>query len=132
MFNRGCQRQNEFNQNFTGDGPINMDIDVNMTSSQMNVASQPNTVMQGVVGQPIIEPMQERIVNRTIMHEVPHVCPIRTKIINNHVYRHTYAANIDNIYSVLKASILRPFCFANFCIYVIITVVFYMGGVLHD
>ena len=90
MFNRGCQRQNEFNQNFTGDGPINRDIDVNMTSSQMNVASQPNTVMQGGVGQPIIEPMQERIVNRTIMHEVPHVCPIRTKIINNHVYRHTY------------------------------------------
>ena len=76
-----------------GDGNIidqDMDIDVNMTSSQMNVASQPNTVMQGGVGQPIIEPMQERIVNRTIMHEVPHVCPIRTKIINNHVYRHTY------------------------------------------
>ena len=48
------------------------------------------------------------------------------------IFNAVHAANIDNIYSILKASILRPFCFANFCIYVIITVVFYMGGVLHD
>jgi len=39
---------------------------------------------------PIVEPMRERVVNRTIMHEVPHICPNRTRIINNHVYRHTY------------------------------------------
>ena len=63
-----------------------MDIDVNMANN-MN-GSIP---FQGSMTQPIIEPMQERIVNRTIMHEVPHICPINTKIINNHVYRHTYS-----------------------------------------
>ena len=57
--------------------------------------------------QPIVEPMQEKCVHRTIMHEVPHVCPIRTTVINHHVYRHTYrpeyswceenvVSNIDN------------------------------------
>ena len=39
---------------------------------------------------PIIEPMQERVINRTIVHEVPHVCPMRTKIVNHHVFKHTY------------------------------------------
>lgn len=90
MFNDpGFIGQNDFTQNFTGDNnEINMDIDVSMlnTGTMTNMTSP----MMGMTSQPIIEPMQERVVNRTIMHEVPHVCPIRTKIINNHVFRHTY------------------------------------------
>ena len=39
---------------------------------------------------PINECPRERCIHRTIMHEVPHVCPIKTRIINHHVYRHTY------------------------------------------
>ena len=82
--------QNEFSQIFTGNNDnITMDIDVNMTNS--NAMSSMGQMTQGSVSAPIIEPMQERVINRTIMHEVPHVCPIRTKIINNHVYRHTYS-----------------------------------------
>ena len=46
--------------------------------------------MSGGCSNPIVEQMQERVVNRTIMHEVPHVCPIRTRVVNHHVYRHTY------------------------------------------
>ena len=69
MFNTlGCQRQNTFNQNFSGYNEINMDIDVNMNNNQqMGMQS-----MMGGTQQPIIEPMQERVINRTIMHEVPH------------------------------------------------------------
>ncbi|MBR1386740.1 MAG: hypothetical protein IJ568_07915 [Bacilli bacterium] len=82
--------QNEFSQIFTGNNDnITMDIDVNMTNS--NAMSSIGQMTQGSVSAPIIEPMQERVINRTIMHEVQHVCPIRTKIINNHVYRHTYS-----------------------------------------
>ena len=82
--------QNEFSQIFTGNNDnITMDIDVNMTNS--NAMSSMGQMTQGSVSAPIIEPMQERVINRTIMHEVQHVCPIRTKIINNHVYRHTYS-----------------------------------------
>ena len=54
----------------------NIDIDFAQNTNQVNqVNNQPMGMVQpGMVTQPIIEPMQERIVQRTIMHEVPHVC----------------------------------------------------------
>lgn len=76
------ENPNGMNQNFYGED-INVDIDFNMNQS--------NSMGVNSISQPIIEPMQERVVNRTIMHEVPHICPINTRIINNHVYRHTYS-----------------------------------------
>ena len=75
----------DFNQNFYGED-INVDVDLNVTNDNAFMGQQ----FSGNMSAPIIEPMQERVMNRTIMHEVPHICPINTKIINNHVYRHTY------------------------------------------
>lgn len=77
------------------------DIDINITNQNVNT----NDMMMGEynmqydmpmqpqmtnVMSPVVEPGRERVVNRTFVHEVPHVCPINTRIINNHVYRHTY------------------------------------------
>ena len=103
MFQDRCyERDIDINNNFFADNMTNnMDTDFNMNSNmeyQMNDTSCNN---------PIVEPMQEKCVHRTIMHEVNHVCPIRTKIINHHVYRHNYrseyscceenvVSNIDN------------------------------------
>ena len=53
-----------------------MDVDVNMMNNNMGP----------VTG----EGVKERIINRTFVHEVPHTCPIHTRIINHHVYKHTY------------------------------------------
>lgn len=39
---------------------------------------------------PIVEPTIERCVERNICHKVEHICPIHTKVINNHIYEHTY------------------------------------------
>ncbi len=39
---------------------------------------------------PIMECPRERCCHRYICHEVPHVIPCNTRIINHHVYRHTY------------------------------------------
>jgi len=39
---------------------------------------------------PIVHPGKERVVCRTICHNVQHICPVRTRIINNHVFKHTY------------------------------------------
>lgn len=39
---------------------------------------------------PIYECPKERCVHREIIHDVPHVVPINTRIINHHIYRHTY------------------------------------------
>ena len=43
-----------------------------------------------VICPPIYECPRERYVHREIMHEVPHVIPINTRIINHHIYKHTY------------------------------------------
>ena len=39
---------------------------------------------------PVIEPTIERCVERNICHRVEHVCPIHTRVINNHIIEHTY------------------------------------------
>lgn len=39
---------------------------------------------------PIVEPTINKCVEREFCHEVPHVCPIHTHVINKHIYRHTY------------------------------------------
>ena len=64
----------------------------NTTSLNSNVTGDNNvsnsmvqTKMGGCSG-----PVQEKCIHRTFIHEVPHVCPIHTRIINHHVYKHTY------------------------------------------
>ena len=64
-----------------------MNIDVNMMN--MNTTNNSN-INSGGCGQPVNEGVQERVVHRTFVHEVPHVCPVHTRIINHHVYKHTY------------------------------------------
>jgi len=39
---------------------------------------------------PVYECPQERVCHREFVHEVPHICPINTRIINHHIYKHTY------------------------------------------
>ena len=39
---------------------------------------------------PIMEKPIEKCVQKDIIHEVEHICPINTKIINNHIYKHVY------------------------------------------
>lgn len=74
-------------------------IDINITNSNMNTNSLNNqtfdmddnqTMNYGMVQGPIIEPGRERVVQRNIVHEVRHICPMNTKIINNHIFKHTY------------------------------------------
>lgn len=47
--------------------------------------------MTGMVTPPVYECPRERVIHREIVHEVPHVCPINTRIINHHIYKHTYS-----------------------------------------
>lgn len=87
-----------YNDDFRADMPYGLDndIDINITNqnvnSNMNMNEMSAPMMGGcqTVGCPIVEPMHERCIYRNIVHEVPHVCPINTRIINNHIYKHTY------------------------------------------
>ena len=44
----------------------------------------------GCAMMPIYECPQERVQHRFICYDVPHIMPCNTKIINHHIYRHTY------------------------------------------
>lgn len=74
----------------------NIDIDQNYNeynNASMNMNQMPSMGMNmGGCGcqQPIVEQQIVKCVHRTFNHTIPHVCPIKTKIINHHVYRHTY------------------------------------------
>lgn len=80
-------------------GMYDGDIDINITNQNVNDNTNMNmmgfgpmggTSMMGTVTSPVVEPGRERVVYRNIYHTVPHVCPINTRVVNNHVYRHTY------------------------------------------
>ena len=88
---------NTMETNINGDNNFvnqDMDVDINMMNNSNTMPMNNNGV-------------QERVINRTFVHEVPHTCPIHTRIINHHVYKHTYrpeyscceenvVSNIDN------------------------------------
>ena len=38
----------------------------------------------------VIEPTINKCIEKEFYHEVPHVCPIHTHVINKHIYNHTY------------------------------------------
>lgn len=77
---------NEMTSNIYGNNnTVEQEVNMNVTASPMAMPMQGGCNMQ-----PIVEPMRERQVHRTIMHEVPHVCPMRTRVINHHIYKHTY------------------------------------------
>lgn len=61
----------------------------NMEQPMMDYSGCPNEEVREC-NAPIIEPVIERCVTRDICHTVEHVCPIHTRIINNHIYEHTY------------------------------------------
>lgn len=55
----------------------------------------------------VVEPTINKCIEKEFYHEVPHVCPIHTHVINRHIYNHSYTpqytcseenqvCNIDN------------------------------------
>ena len=90
-----------YNDNFRQDGNFGYGdgIDININNTNMNTNTNQNVNMNmnddfnnvEMMGEnPIIEQGRERVVQRNFVHEVKHICPINTRIINNHIYRHTY------------------------------------------
>ena len=80
--------QKKFEYNETSyDGTMNMDMGMNMNSCcNMDPCMNSQTMMC----QPIQECPQERVCHRYICYEVPHIMPCNTRIINHHIYKHTY------------------------------------------
>ena len=89
MFYNDNLRRDEFDINITNQN-VNTNMNDNMNMNYNDINGYMMQPQMGNMMNPIIEPGRERIVNRTFVHEVPHVCPINTRIINNHIFRHTY------------------------------------------
>ena len=79
MFNQRC-----YDKTFTKDEYPEAIEDKNMMNYNFN-----NDMCCDMCS-PIMECPVERCCHRYICHEVPHVIPCNTRIINHHVYRHTY------------------------------------------
>ena len=58
-------------------------MDGNMNIGMSNVGC-------GCTCEPVMECPQERVCHRELCYEVPHIIPVNTRIVNHHVYRHTY------------------------------------------
>lgn len=87
MYNNDFFQSMNMESNINGNNNYinnDMDVDVMMSSNGSNM-NNPQ-----MMGNTMNEGIQERVINRTFVHEVPHVCPIHTRIINHHVYKHTY------------------------------------------
>lgn len=93
MFNKRCYD----NSMSTGRDTFSFESSMNIGMNEYPEAVQSNNMMGGMIGNsgsmmpPVYECPQERVINREIIHEVPHVCPINTRIVNHHIYRHTYS-----------------------------------------
>lgn len=90
MFDQGLNQDFGFENSIVGNNNVinnDMTVDTDMMGTNNNMMMQPQGMM---MGNPMNEAVQQRVVNRTFVHEVPHTCPIHTRIINHHVYKHTY------------------------------------------
>ena len=95
MFGNRLFRQNVVANMPMQDGFIDIDnnsgnIDIDLMQQQNNDLNVNQNATVDMNQAPIMEQVQERVVHRTFEHVVPHVCPVRTRIINHHVYKHTY------------------------------------------
>lgn len=62
------------------------EMNYNKTMTETSMGTMP-----GMMCSPIYECPQERVIHREFVHEVPHVCPVNTRIVNHHIYKHTYS-----------------------------------------
>jgi len=92
-YNRDCSGASDMKYDM---GSMNNEYMMGATMTYTNSMSMPymgdccKEALPGVVCPPVYECPQERVCHRTITHEVPHICPCNTRIINHHVYRHSF------------------------------------------
>lgn len=77
---------NYFNETFTQEKEMKSTYDKTKIGDNQGECMK-NT---GCMSSPIYECPQERVCHRYICYDVPHIMPCNTKIINHHVYRHTF------------------------------------------
>ncbi len=106
---------NYFNESATYETEVKKTFD----KTNMGMASQTggcekdmmmDAPMTGCCGTPIYECPQERVCHRYICYEVPHVMPCNTRIVNHHVYRHTFRPEYTCCEENVCENVYEPRC----------------------
>ena len=63
----------------------NMNQNINYSQNMGSCCQSSNMTCQN-----ICEPPRERVCHRYFCYEVPHIVPCNTRIINHHIYKHSY------------------------------------------
>lgn len=71
-------------------GTMNMDFNMNAMNQMPYGSCCPMPNCAPTMCPPVYECPQERVCHRTINYEVPHMIPCHTRMINHHVYHHSY------------------------------------------
>ena len=87
MFKNNRCYEDEVNININMDDPNTMNMGMN---SNMNMGTGMSMPSMSYGCDPIVEAPCERVCHREICHNVEHIQPIKTRIINHHIYHHTY------------------------------------------
>lgn len=74
---------------------FNQSTSMNFVVGDEYQPAMPNNGMMGMSGcgctmPPVQECPQERVCHKEFVHEVPHIVPINTRVINHHIYKHSY------------------------------------------
>ena len=78
-----------YNSDYQVGTGMDMNMGMSSCSFQQDMGMMGET-MPGVVCPPVYECPRETVCHRYICHEVPHIQPCNTRIINHHIYKHTY------------------------------------------
>ena len=87
------------------------EMEINGTNQTAMNSGCCNNTMMGCSNPPIYECPQERVCHRYINYEVPHIMPMNTKIINHHVYKHTYRPLYTCCEENVCENVFEPRCF---------------------
>ncbi len=106
---------NYFNESFKEETEMKKSYDKTKMGADATLAEGTGycnmmNAMPGCVQNPIYECPQERVCHRYICHEVPHIMPCNTRIINHHVYRHTFTPEYTCCEENVCENVFGPRC----------------------
>lgn len=105
---------NYFNETKSFDTEVTSFDKSNVSSKDMPGMSSCDMMHQAPMAsccmQPIYECPQERVCHRYICHEVPHIMPCNTRVINHHVYRHTFTPAYTCCEENVCENVFEPRC----------------------
>ncbi len=107
-FNESSTFDTEMKKSFEKTSMGTSDASANMTMGCDCGAM--NTPMMGACASPIYECPQERVCHRYICYDVPHIMPCNTRIINHHVYRHSFRPEYTCCEENVCENVYEPRC----------------------